>query len=190
MVKKNAKKTVRFAIKTKSKPVQEKDSNELTSPSSNWEQEFLEQGDAHIKSAKVRYRCPKCQNLLILKKGTNGDFWGCESYPVCNYTANNENGKPVRAKRYLCPACQSPLRRKTFKDNAFWGCSNYPECKVTVEDDNGAPSSTKKYPCRACGHYLVRKKSKNGYFWGCITYPTCTNTLNDDKGLPVLKKKR
>lgn len=185
---KSVKKTAQPATKIKSKTV--KDEDRKNTAANNWEQEFLEQDDAHITSAKVRYRCPKCESLLILKEGANGEFWGCESYPSCDYTANNEQGKPVRTKRYLCPACQSPLRRKVFKDNAFWGCSNYPECKVTVEDDNGTPSSTKKYPCRACGHYLVRKKSKNGYFWGCITYPKCTNTLNDDKGLPVLKKKR
>ncbi|MCW4631831.1 topoisomerase DNA-binding C4 zinc finger domain-containing protein [Marinomonas rhodophyticola] len=61
----------------------------------------------------------------MLKTGANGEFWGCESYPNCDYTANNENGKPVRAKRYFCPACKSPLRKKSFKDNVFWGCSNY-----------------------------------------------------------------
>ncbi len=138
--------------------MQEKDPK--TPRTSNWEQEFLEQDDAHITSAKVRYRCPKCESLLVLKEGANGAFWGCESYPVCDYTANDEAGKPVRAKRYLCPACQAPLRKKTFKDNVFWGCTNYPECKVTVEDEQGVPSSTKKYPCRTCGHYLVRKKAK------------------------------
>jgi putative DNA topoisomerase len=182
-----AQKTAHFVTKIKSSEV--KDEERKPTPPSHWEQEFLEQSDAHITAPKVRYRCPKCESLLVLKEGANGSFWGCEAYPVCNYTANNEMGKPVRAKRYLCPACQSPLRKKTFKDNVFWGCSSYPDCKVTVEDDNGVPSSTKKYPCRICGHYLVRKKSKNGYFWGCITYPKCTNTLNDDKGLPVLKKR-
>ena len=104
----------------------EKDAKNLTPAASNWEQEFLEQGDAHIKSAKVRYRCPKCESLLVLKEGANGEFWGCESYPVCNYTANDESGKPVRAKRYLCPACQAPLRKKTFKENVFLGVFKLP----------------------------------------------------------------
>ena len=100
--------------------MQEEDSKLIRGSSSNWEQEFLEQGDdAHIKTAKIRYRCPKCESLLVLKTGANGEFWGCESYPNCDYTANNENGKPVRAKRYFCPACQSPLRKKSFKDNVF-----------------------------------------------------------------------
>jgi len=70
-------------------------------PPSNWEQEFLDQDDAHVRAVTLRYRCPECDSLLVLKEGANGSFWGCEAFPICDYTANNQEGKPVRPIRYL-----------------------------------------------------------------------------------------
>lgn len=32
--------------------------------------------------------CPKCDGLLTIKKGGNGNFYGCSSYPLCKYTIN------------------------------------------------------------------------------------------------------
>lgn len=30
--------------------------------------------------------CPKCNHRTVLRKGKNGKFWGCCSYPNCNGT--------------------------------------------------------------------------------------------------------
>lgn len=38
-----------------------------------------------VKNAKV---CPKCGNLLQLRNGRYGQFWGCSGYPDCRYTEN------------------------------------------------------------------------------------------------------
>ena len=32
------------------------------------------------------HRCLKCGNPLLPRKGKNGDFAGCSSYPTCRYT--------------------------------------------------------------------------------------------------------
>lgn len=37
--------------------------------------------------------CPRCGNLLQLKKGLYGSFYGCENYPFCSYTTNIDIGK-------------------------------------------------------------------------------------------------
>jgi DNA topoisomerase-3 len=31
---------------------------------------------------------------MVIKKGKNGPFWGCNNYPNCKTTANDDNGKP------------------------------------------------------------------------------------------------
>ena len=85
-----------------------------------WEQEFLNQdGSGYIGTPSKRYRCPKCHGVLQLKQGKNGAFWGCENYPKCDYSANDEDGRPVRAKKYFCPLCGGQLRKKTHGDNVF-----------------------------------------------------------------------
>jgi hypothetical protein len=33
-------------------------------------------------------RCPYCGGQLILRTGKFGDFWGCKTYPKCNYSKN------------------------------------------------------------------------------------------------------
>lgn len=39
--------------------------------------------------------CPNCSNgTMVIKKGKNGPFWGCNNYPNCKTTANDDNGKP------------------------------------------------------------------------------------------------
>lgn len=32
--------------------------------------------------------CPRCGGKLILKNGKNGEFYGCSSYPRCEFTKN------------------------------------------------------------------------------------------------------
>jgi len=32
--------------------------------------------------------CPKCKQLMKLRKGRFGEFWGCMGYPECRYTEN------------------------------------------------------------------------------------------------------
>lgn len=32
--------------------------------------------------------CPRCNQLMKLRNGKFGEFWGCTGYPVCRYTEN------------------------------------------------------------------------------------------------------
>ncbi len=40
------------------------------------------------EAKKNAERCPSCGNILILKGGKFGKFWGCSNYPRCRYTKN------------------------------------------------------------------------------------------------------
>ncbi len=38
------------------------------------------------EAAKKVKVCPRCGNILKIRNGIYGDFWGCASYPDCKYT--------------------------------------------------------------------------------------------------------
>lgn len=46
----------------------------------------------HVKEVKQMQRdiahniCPRCGSELVLRHGTNGDFYGCSNYPKCKFT--------------------------------------------------------------------------------------------------------
>lgn len=48
--------------------------------------------DEHIENIQERQReyqnniCPRCHAKLVLRKGNNGQFWGCSNYPKCKFT--------------------------------------------------------------------------------------------------------
>ena len=40
---------------------------------------------ALAKAKKAGKTCPKCQRMLVEKKGPKGKFWGCSGYPECKF---------------------------------------------------------------------------------------------------------
>jgi len=91
--------------------------------------------------------CPKCQQPLQLRQGKFGAFWGCSTYPKCDFT--EQVIIPSEAK---CPNCGREMtRRFTRKGKAFWGCAGYPECKTAFWDE---PTNEK---CPKCQSVMVKK---------------------------------
>lgn len=41
------------------------------------------------------FRCTSCGQLLKLRTGKNGKFWGCTSFPECRHTWPDKDGQPV-----------------------------------------------------------------------------------------------
>ena len=73
---------------------------------------------------EVGRKCPKCQLVLVKRKGRYGFFIGCSGFPGCKYIEQGE--KEINAK---CPKCDGDIvERRTKKAKLFWGCSNYPKC--------------------------------------------------------------
>lgn len=48
-----------------------------------------------LKSKPFVAKCPSCNiGFLVKRSGSKGYFWGCDGYPNCNFTAQDENGVP------------------------------------------------------------------------------------------------
>lgn len=87
--------------------------------------------------------CPSCGTGEIVKrKGKKGHFWGCNKYPGCEHTCQDDKGKPriteadgQRAevsKEKICPQCsQGMVKRESsrIKGTFWWGCSGFPKCR-------------------------------------------------------------
>ena len=41
-----------------------------------------------LEAMKQQKICPWCKSELVLRKGKNGEFYGCKTYPKCRYTQN------------------------------------------------------------------------------------------------------
>ena len=46
-----------------------------------------------------QHKCPSCGKRLIRREYQKRFFWGCEGYPSCRYSANDNKGKPSPAKK-------------------------------------------------------------------------------------------
>jgi hypothetical protein len=51
----------------------------------NWRKNLQERLDRWQENLKT---CPKCGNLMKVRKGRNGEFLGCMGYPECRHTEN------------------------------------------------------------------------------------------------------
>lgn len=49
-----------------------------------------------IENGKIEKECPKCGQLLKLRKSIYGAFLGCSNYPKCRYTEKLQNGTPFK----------------------------------------------------------------------------------------------
>ncbi len=76
---------------------------------------------------KVGVACPKCDGDLLERRSKKGRlFYGCGSFPKCNFMLWN---KPINEK---CPECASLLAEKNTKKGSFIQCTNK-ECKYKRE---------------------------------------------------------
>jgi len=47
---------------------------------------YIKEKKKIIKNLNIEDMCPLCENKLQLRNGEYGKFWGCQSYPDCNFT--------------------------------------------------------------------------------------------------------
>ncbi|MFK5131267.1 topoisomerase DNA-binding C4 zinc finger domain-containing protein, partial [Glaesserella parasuis] len=130
-----------------------------------------------FKSTKQTELCPQCHSPLQLKRGKQGLFLGCSSYPQCDYL------KPIHQASHIiktldeqCPECQSPLQLKQGHFGMFIGCSQYPDCHFTVHEE---AEIEEEFDCPECQkHKLVARTGRSGKtFYGCSGFPECKFTL-------------
>jgi DNA topoisomerase-1 len=50
-----------------------------------------------IESGKLEKKCPKCGQLLVVRRSFYGQFLGCSSYPKCRHTEKLDGEKKAAA---------------------------------------------------------------------------------------------
>lgn len=129
------------------------------------------------KNVETNIKCPKCQEILVIRFGRAGEFAGCSGYPECKFTSNftrDEQGKITLKEEEAaaietdlkCPNCSKQLVRKIGRFGPFMSCPGYPDCKYIHQE-------TLKMPCPTCGSKLAKRRWRGGTFWGCTGYPKC-----------------
>lgn len=131
-----------------------------------------------FESQKQVEYCPQCQSPLQIRRGKQGLFLGCSTYPSCDYL------KPLRQSSHIiktldetCPQCGSLLQLKQGNFGIFIGCGEYPACDFIVHDE---PKQVDMFDCPAClSNKLVQRTGRSGKsFYGCTGYPKCKFTLS------------
>jgi DNA topoisomerase-1 len=140
---------------------------------------------AHVPKIDTDKPCPKCGKHLQKVWAGKGYFYGCSSYPECDYRASNEqldfdpqDYNPDFNWNQSCPKCSSEMKVRFGPYGAFLGCSKYPECRGLInapkagEQSLGATQT--QCPAIGCDGSLVARKSRFGKnFYSCSTYPSC-----------------
>ncbi len=92
----------------------------------------------YIKQNLIGVKCPECKTgEIVEKKARRGNFfYGCASYPKCDFTA------PTKPVAETCPDCGSPyLLEKVTKEGTFLIC---PNSKAPAKSKTAAKSAKSK----------------------------------------------
>jgi len=130
--------------------------------------------DIKRQELPTKIKCEKCNSVMVIKFGKNGEFLACSNYPDCKSTSEfrrTDDGeievlKPKTTDE-KCDKCGSPMLVKRGRYGEFLACSKYPECKNAKPIPLGVP-------CPKCAKALTQRMSKRGKaFYGCTGYPAC-----------------
>jgi DNA topoisomerase-1 len=102
----------------------------------------------YIKQNLIGVKCPECKTgEIVEKKARRGNFfYGCNSYPKCDFTA------PTKPVAVTCPDCGSPyLLEKTTKEGTFLICPN---------SKSKAPARSKAASAKAAAKTSAKAKGK------------------------------
>ncbi|MBR2518436.1 MAG: DNA topoisomerase III [Selenomonadaceae bacterium] len=57
---------------------------------------------ANFSVPEGSFKCPTCGSVMVKRRGKNGEFWGCKSFPRCRTTFDDKDGKPdFDGKKFL-----------------------------------------------------------------------------------------
>jgi DNA topoisomerase-1 len=148
--------------------------------------------EAFVPKILTDLDCPKCGSKLQKVWFKSKYFYGCSTYPDCDYTAPIEElsfNKDDYAEDFdwdqKCPKCGGEMKVRHGRFGAFLGCLKYPECKGIVnipKKGEEVISQENLPPCPAigCTGQIVARKSRFGKtFYACSTYPECDVIAND-----------
>ncbi|OOF58060.1 DNA topoisomerase family protein [Rodentibacter myodis] len=132
-----------------------------------------------FQHTKQEEYCPQCGSILQMKQGKKGLFWGCSSYPQCDYLKplQRVETKVLKELEEICPRCGSALQLKQGAFGMFIGCRAYPECDFIVHEEQKTETPI---PCPECqnGHLVPRRGRQGKTFYGCDHFPHCKFSLS------------
>ncbi|MCZ6626313.1 MAG: type I DNA topoisomerase [Deltaproteobacteria bacterium] len=123
--------------------------------------------------------CDKCEAMMVVKWGRNGEFLACPRYPECKSTKNFTRGTngDVQVVEEVevdetCEKCGRPMQLRWGKYGRFLGCSGYPECKNIRSLEKAVDLGIRCPDCKE-GNLQERKSRRGKIFYGCNRYPDC-----------------
>ncbi len=154
--------------------------------------------DAVVPKITTDLDCPKCGQKLQKIWAKKGYFYGCSTYPTCDYTA------PIEAMEFKiedydpnfnwdqpCPTCGSRMVLRHGRFGPFLGCTRYPECNGIVNvpkkgEQSYQPEDMPNCPAIGCDGRIKARKSRFGKtFFSCSNYPDCDVIGNALEDLPA-----
>ena len=129
---------------------------------------------------KSHQLCPDCGSKLAIKHGKSGAFFGCTTYPNCQFTKPVVEQERVEDKALVgseCPLCQHELAVKQGRYGMFIGCSNYPECSH-IEYTNHQEAAGVSCPKCQKNELIERTNRFGKTFYSCDAYPKCKYVIN------------
>jgi len=101
----------------------------------NWQDRLKEKIEVLKTEAKKVQICKACGSSMILRDGSNGQFYGCLSFPICNSTTNLFGESPIKTehmKKELteeiissCPDCDAPMVKRNGRRGEWYACSTF-----------------------------------------------------------------
>jgi len=144
--------------------------------------------------------CPDCGSELAIKNSKAGAFFGCASYPNCQYTRPVHEHEKMDAQVIPgseCPECGHELAVKQGRYGMFIGCTNFPACHHIEHEEHQQVAGV---VCPSCnkGHLIERQSRFGKTFYACDGYPKCKFAVNHEPvkgdcqecGFPLLLKRQ
>lgn len=146
---------------------------------SNYDDKLFSQHEHALE--KANEVCPECGSEIVIKHGKSGAFFGCASYPNCQYTRPIVEHERVDDKLLVgseCPECGHELSVKQGRYGMFIGCSNFPECRHIEETYHHEDAGV---ACPKCikGKLTERTNRYGKTFYSCDQYPVCKFVVNN-----------
>ncbi|MCL6756259.1 MAG: type I DNA topoisomerase [Candidatus Rhabdochlamydia oedothoracis] len=146
--------------------------------------------EAFVPRVATDIDCPNCGHKLEKIWARNKYFYGCSSYPTCDFTTplealnfNKEDYDPNFNWDQLCSKCGSAMKIRYGRFGTFLGCSRYPECKGIVnipKKDEISAQDLPTCPALGCDGKMVQRRSRFGKpFFSCSNYPDCDIIINN-----------
>lgn len=119
-------------------------------------------------------KCPKCDGLLVIKRGKFGRFVACDKYPDCDATFKLPATGMAQVTNNVCKECSYPMIKMIRKGKRPQEVCINPDCpaKSFEKDMSGEP-------CPRCEEgKLIMRKSVYGVFFACDRFPKCRYIYN------------